>query len=87
MKYFFVYLIFVNLLTIIIYGIDKLLAKKHLFRISENCLFLLSLIGGSLGALIGMQLFRHKTKKFKFYLVNFVFSVIWVYVIYKFIYI
>ena len=84
MKYFFVYLIFINLLTIIIYGIDKLLAKKHLFRISENCLFLLSLIGGSLGALIGMQLFRHKTKKIKFYLINIIFLFIWLYLFYKF---
>ena len=87
MKYFFYYLVFINLITIIIYGLDKRFAKKNKARISEQFLFLLALLGGSLGALIGMQLFRHKTKKFKFYLVNFVFSVIWVYVIYKFIYI
>lgn len=87
MKYFFYYLVFINLITIIIYGLDKRFAKKNKARISEQFLFLLALLGGSLGALIGMQLFRHKTKKFKFYLVNFIFSVIWLYVIYKFIYI
>lgn len=63
-----IYLVAINLITFIIYGIDKLKAKKHLWRIPEATLLLLAAIGGSVGAWLGMQLFRHKTqhKKFKY---------------------
>ena len=46
--------------------IDKQKAKKHKWRISENTLILISILGGSIGSIIGMQLFRHKTKHVKF---------------------
>ena len=46
--------------------IDKEKAKRHKWRIPENTLIFISLIGGSIGSLIGMYLFRHKTKHFKF---------------------
>lgn len=50
-------------------GIDKRKAIKGKFRISENTLFLTSVIGGFMGYLIGMKFFHHKTKKTIFYLV------------------
>lgn len=50
-------------------GIDKYKAIKHKWRIREKTLFLLSLFGGSLGGFAGMFLFRHKTKKFLFYII------------------
>ena len=50
---------------IIIY-IDKQKAIKHKWRIKESTLFLISIIGGSLGTLLGMYTFRHKTKHIKF---------------------
>lgn len=53
-------------MTILIYGIDKHKAKKHRWRISENVLIGLAVIGGFIGAFIGMQMFRHKTKHIKF---------------------
>lgn len=46
--------------------IDKEKAKKHKWRISENTLIILSLLGGSIGSFIGMNKFRHKTKHIKF---------------------
>jgi len=57
----------INLVTFIVYGIDKSKAKKHLWRIPEATLIGLALIGGSIGALLGMRLFHHKTKHVKFY--------------------
>lgn len=64
MKYelLIIYLFIINVSTFILYGIDKKKAIKHKFRISENTLIFSAFIGGSLGALLGMQFFRHKTK-------------------------
>lgn len=60
------YLIIINILSFILYGIDKLKAIKKEERISEKTLILIGILGGSIGSLIGMNLFRHKTKKLKF---------------------
>ena len=61
-----IYLSVINLIGLLAMGIDKFKAKKKLWRIPEGTLFLLSLIGGSLGAWIGMYMFHHKTNKLKF---------------------
>lgn len=62
------YLIAINLITFIVYGTDKYKAKKGKWRISEATLLLLAIIGGSIGAWIGMKVWHHKTmhKKFKY---------------------
>ncbi len=67
-KLLLIYMIFVNVVTFLVYGVDKLKAKRSWWRISENALIALALIGGSIGALLGMYLWRHKTqhKKFKY---------------------
>ena len=62
MKYFWYYLIFINLFAFCTYGIDKWKAKKGAWRVPEKTLLILALIGGSAGAWFGMQIFRHKTK-------------------------
>ena len=61
-------LIVINVLTFVVYGIDKWKAKQGSWRISEATLLLLAVIGGSIGALLGMQIWYHKTmrKKFKY---------------------
>jgi len=46
--------------------LDKRKAKKHKWRISEKNIFLIALLGGSLGCLLGMNIFRHKTKHWYF---------------------
>jgi len=63
-----VYLLIVNIVAIVVYGVDKLKAKKNKWRISENTLLLIALVGGSIGAYLAMKLWRHKTnhKKFKY---------------------
>ncbi|MBQ9888857.1 MAG: DUF1294 domain-containing protein [Bacteroidales bacterium] len=63
-----IYLIGINLLTFIIFGVDKRKARKRKWRISEETLIWLSIIGGSIGALVGMSFSRHKTQKRKFIL-------------------
>ena len=64
------YYIIINTITFIIYGLDKYLAIKKLYRISEKILLLLSILGGFIGALTSMCLFHHKTKKVKFIIIN-----------------
>ena len=61
-----IYLIPVNLIAFLMYGIDKWNAKKGLQRIPEKTLLGIAAIGGSVGAYAGMQFFRHKTRKPKF---------------------
>ena len=62
------YLLVVNTLTFLLYGIDKHKAKKARWRISEATLLMMAVIGGSIGAWAGMRLWHHKTmhKKFKY---------------------
>lgn len=67
MTYFAVgYLICINLAGLASMGLDKRKAVRHQWRISEGTLFLIALLGGSLGSIIGMQLFRHKTRHWYF---------------------
>jgi uncharacterized membrane protein YsdA (DUF1294 family) len=55
------YLLIINLLTFAVYGIDKAKAQKGAWRIPEKSLLLLAVIGGSIGAWLGIRLWRHKT--------------------------
>lgn len=66
MRYLLIYLAIINVLALLIMGSDKRRAIKDGWRIPEKTLFLLSLIGGSLGSLIGMYLFHHKTRHWYF---------------------
>lgn len=63
-----IYLMGINLLLFILMGIDKFKAKRGLWRIPEKTLFLTAALGGSIGGILGMRLFRHKTRhnSFKF---------------------
>lgn len=56
----------VSLVTFIAYGVDKVKAKRGSERISERRLLALAFVGGAAGALLGMLLFRHKTRHLKF---------------------
>ena len=61
-----VWLAVINLLTFIVYGADRRRAWKGKWRVPEKTLFLLPLLGGSIGALLGMRVFHHKTKHWYF---------------------
>ena len=65
-KNFIIYLLIINIIGFLIMWIDKRKAKKGKWRIPENTLFLITLLGGGVGTISGMYTFRHKTKKLKF---------------------
>lgn len=60
------YLLIINIISFALMGIDKERAKSRRWRIKEKNLFLVAFIGGSMGSILGMQFFRHKTKHIKF---------------------
>lgn len=68
LKLLFLYLLLINLVTFVAYGIDKYKAKHDKWRIPEATLLWLAALGGSLGAWAGMQVWHHKTlhRKFRF---------------------
>lgn len=63
-----IYLAIINAVTFFTYGLDKWKAKKALWRIRESSLLMLAVLGGSIGAWLGMKAWHHKTqhKKFKY---------------------
>ena len=83
MKYISTYLGIINLITFILYGIDKKRAIRKEVRISESTLISLGFIGGCLGALVGMFMFHHKTRKIWFYISNIIFLAGWSYCLVK----
>lgn len=74
------YIIILNLINFILYGIDKYKAKHDMWRISEKTLLTLSIIAG-LGGLLGMEIFHHKTREKKFYLANLIGMALTIYLI------
>lgn len=60
--------IVINIITFLVFGYDKWQAKNNKRRISEFHLLLLTAIGGTIGGLLGMNFFKHKTNKFSFIL-------------------
>lgn len=65
-KYFIFYFIIINIISFILMFLDKRRAIKNKWRISENTLMIVSILGGSIGGILGMYTFRHKTKHLKF---------------------
>lgn len=80
-KYILLYLIIINIITFIIFGLDKLLAVLNKNRISERVLLYLSIIGGCLLEFLSMFIFKHKIRKKKFYIVNIIFIIIYLVII------
>ena len=60
------YVLILNFVTMLVYGIDKFKAKKGKWRIPESTMLLLAVLGGSIGAWLGMRVWRHKTQHMKF---------------------
>ena len=61
-----IYLVIINLIAFLTFGADKRRARRDRQRVRESTLFLLAAIGGSIGALLGMYVFRHKTRHWYF---------------------
>ena len=66
MKYFLLYLLLINAIAFLLMLADKRKARKNRWRIPERTLIGSAVLGGSIGALLGMYTFRHKTKHLKF---------------------
>ena len=62
----FGYLVIINIIGFLAMGIDKRKAKKNSWRIPEKTLFIITTLGGGIGTVTGMYVFRHKTKKIDF---------------------
>ncbi|MBP3371705.1 MAG: DUF1294 domain-containing protein [Clostridia bacterium] len=62
LKLVLLYLVIINICALLVYGLDKLKAKRSARRIPEKTLFALAFLGGGVGALCGMYVFRHKTQ-------------------------
>lgn len=75
------YFIAINLLTFLLYGLDKYKAIRQEWRIPERALLLMAFVGGAFGALSAMRIFRHKTRKGRFKLMIPLFCLLWGYVI------
>ena len=68
MNILLIYLLAANIVTFVVFGIDKYKAKRGLWRIPEASLLTMAIIGGSIGAWLGTKVWHHKTlhKKFKY---------------------
>ena len=66
MEWILFYIVLVNLGSFCLMGIDKRRAKRQAWRVPEARLFLVALLGGSIGSIVGMRVFRHKTKHWYF---------------------
>lgn len=78
-----IYFSIVNIISFLTFGLDKRLAIKHKYRISEGILLTLTLVGGELGSILGMIIFHHKTRKIKFWVCVIISFAIWFYLIFK----
>lgn len=77
-KYFVIYLLIINVVALIAYAIDKFKAQHNRWRIPEATLIIMAFLGGALGAFLGMYLFRHKTKHWKFRILVPLALVLWI---------
>lgn len=78
----FIYLALINLISFFYIGLDKMKAQLDHSRVRERTLWFLTLIGGSLGTLLGMRYFRHKTQKLSFQAVVAVILVVQIWIVY-----
>lgn len=76
--------IILNIISFLLYGIDKWKAKRNKYRIPENVLIGSAIFFSSYGAFLGMYTFHHKTRKPKFMILIPLFIIIHTYIIYKF---
>ena len=67
-KNIIIYLLIINIVTFLSMGIDKYKAKKGKWRIQEKTLLTLVVLGGGIGGIAGMYVFRHKTQKPRFFI-------------------
>ena len=75
---FVVYILIVNVLAFILYGIDKRRSQRKMYRIPENTLLWMARLGGGVGSWLGIKVFHHKTKHKRFMIIVPLWTVLWV---------
>ena len=75
---FVVYILIVNVLAFILYGIDKRRSQRKMYRIPENTLLWMARLGGGVGSWLGIKKFHHKTKHKRFMIIVPLWTVLWV---------
>lgn len=78
------FLIGMNILSFILFFVDKRLAIHHKYRISEHTLLMSCALGGSIGAILAMNVFHHKTRKIKFKILPILFLIAQIYLVYRY---
>lgn len=82
-KYILIYLTFINLISFVLFFIDKQKAKKDKWRIKERTLHISSFLGGTIGSITAMVMFHHKTKKTGFVAITGVALLFNIFIIYQ----
>lgn len=77
------YFVLINIISFLLYYIDKKKAIKHKYRIPEKILIMTSIMGGCFGSIFSMYLFHHKTKHLKFKILVPLFCLVWLFFIFK----
>ena len=75
---FVVYILIVNVLAFVLYGIDKRRSQRKMYRIPENTLLWMARLGGGVGSWLGIKVFHHKTKHKRFMIIVPLWTVLWV---------
>ena len=70
MRFLYAHFLIMSVLAFILYGVDKRRAVHHLYRIPEAVLLFVGFFGGGVGAVLGMRMFHHKTRRWYFWVVN-----------------
>ena len=79
--YLWYYLVVINIVSFLVFGLDKYLAKKNKKRISEFNLHLFEILGGILSILLAFHIFKHKRNKVKYYSISYTILVIWIFLL------
>ncbi|MGB4439450.1 MAG: DUF1294 domain-containing protein [Sedimentibacter sp.] len=83
LKYILIYLVLINLISFIMFYVDKQKARRDKWRIQEKTLHLTSFLGGTIGSIVAMILFHHKTKKTAFVAITGIALIVNIFVIYE----
>jgi len=83
LKYILIYFVLINLISFIMFYVDKQKARRDKWRIQEKTLHLTSFLGGTLGSIVAMILFHHKTKKTAFVVITGIALIENIFVIYE----
>lgn len=78
MSPFFLYLLIINIVSILVFAIDKVQAKNQKRRVPEKILHLLELLGGVFGIIVTMYLIHHKSSKWQYYIITFIILIAWI---------